>query len=156
MQIVHRLLNYAIVILLAYGDNMVKRSARNPHRKIGLKPRSRLIEMVEDIEDKGYKVFPSTERLVRNYTRKASEYGLITSQQELSFCAATLLSAGVQNAERTRKKTVSPTDIKFAWQRLSALGGNCPPHQCIRRSIINQKEKLITLLPILKDLIEER
>lgn len=135
---------------------MVKRTARNPRRKIGLKPRSRLIEIVEEIEDKGYKVFPSTERLVRNYTSKASKYGLITSQQEVSLCAATLLSAGVENAKINHKKTVSPTDIKFAWQRLSALGGNCPPHICMRRSIINQKEKLINLLPILKDLIEER
>jgi len=127
-----------------------------PRRRVAVKRTDITIQnKVEKLKNKGYKVFPSTEQLVKQYTSRASEKGLITTNEELLVCQSALLSAGAKTATESKKKTVTVRDIKKGWRSISILGGNCPPHKCMRRSIIEQKDKLLRTLPGFEDLIKE-
>lgn len=101
----------------------------------------------------GIRVYPSAEQMIRSYVNRAYERGTIHNLQEGLFAALVLLAIAAEDAQKQHKFTVSPDNIEEAWEKIALFPGNCPPHICMRRSIIEKHEEYMNKLALLQSLI---
>ncbi len=103
----------------------------------------------------GYAIYPSSLSLAKQYLFKAQDKGLVRSSQDFGTGLSALLSAGMVKASEYNVKYVKPRHIKEGWTEiLSVGGGNCPPHNCVARSVLNRVEDLKVSLPRFSDVLK--
>ena len=102
-----------------------------------------------------YVIYPSAARLAKAYVNRARRAGLVKDPSEFALGLGAMLAAGICKAEESQLKFVTPEHIKRGWsERLSVGGGNCPPHKCIARSVLNKADELRQSLPFFDDLFK--
>lgn len=100
-------------------------------------------------------IYPSAARLAKAYVNRARRAGLVKDPSEFALGLGAMIAAGICKAEENQLKYVTPEHIKRGWsERLSVGGGNCPPHKCIARSVLNKAEELRQSLPFFDELIK--
>jgi len=93
--------------------------------------------------------------LGKRYLLKNQDKGLVRSSQDFATGLSALLSAGMVKASEYNVKYVKPHHIKEGWTEiLSVGGGNCPPHDCVARSVLNRVEDLKVSLPRFSDVLK--
>lgn len=139
----------------------VKKSRRKSGKvtaRFGLKKMN--VEIVvatvgDEVENQGFKIFPSTEQAVVHVIARGVSSGVIQNEQDATLSAAALLAAGVQEADEQGTVLVRAGHVRRGWrERLASTGGNCPPHKCMRSSILMKAEVLRAELPGFKDIAD--
>lgn len=99
-------------------------------------------------------VRPTSISLVKSYLKKAQEKGLVQDPRDYTIGAAALLSAGMSKADEAGVRYVTPHHINKGWtETLRFGGGNCPPHRCMRRSVLQRVDELKESVPYFGDLL---
>src|ERR1700749_3393003 len=113
-------------------DLYSKRRERNVEEKIELPHR-------ESIVIKDHVVRPTSISLVKSYLRKAQERGLVQDARDYTIGAVALLSAGMGKADEAGVRYVTSRHISRGWAEILRVGGgNCPPHRCMRMSVLKR------------------
>jgi hypothetical protein len=103
-----------------------------------------------------YVIYPSAMSLVKSYMNKAQEAGLVQSPSDFKVGVRAMIAAGMAKADEHKVKFVTPQHVKLGWsEKLSVGGGNCPPHRCVARSVLNRVEHLRESLPYFKEFLDE-
>lgn len=105
---------------------------------------------------KGHVLYPSARSLLKRYVRQARRTGMIRDAHEEQLGIKALFSAAMVEADKSHSTFVTPKHVHIGWYgRLSVGGGNCPPHRCMRSSVINRVDELKESLPYFGELISE-
>lgn len=103
---------------------------------------------------KDHVLYPSSRILLKRYMRQARRTGMIRDEQEYKIGIKALSAAAMIEADKEGEKYVTPKHVAAGWARtLRVGGGNCPPHRCLRSSVINRVEELRESLPYFGELI---
>ncbi len=79
----------------------------------------------------------------------------VIQSDEMKNAVAALYAAGVKGAARYGKRQVHTRDIQKVWQDVRVGPGNCPPNECIFRTVISRKEEFGNDFPLFIKLTNE-
>jgi len=97
----------------------------------------------EEVQNQGFRILPSAESIVVKVINRSVATGVIRDQEQATISAAALLIAGAQEAHEAGTLRVRPVHVVRGWNdRLASTGGNCPPHKCLKRSILTRVSAL--------------
>lgn len=137
---------------------MAKKSKLQPKATVEVQEKPKAIATASirvPVRIANYVIYPSAARLAKAYVNRARRAGLVKDPSEFVLGLGAMIAAGICKAEENQLKYVTPEHIKRGWsERLSVGGGNCPPHKCIARSVLNKAEELRQSLPFFDDLIK--
>ena len=98
---------------------------------------------VKRIEGRGYVILPSAKSKLKRHIAKAVELGTIKVGGQVRTATAGLVAAGVTTALTEKTMRVTPRHITVGWKKHIMASGNCPPHKCLLRSVVNREQELI-------------
>jgi len=88
------------------------------------------------------KFFPTSQREIKKIVNKAIASGTIRTTKEKQQVIATITAVSVNDVKSRKKGAVRVKNIYDGWKDIKMVGGNCPPHLCVRRSVITRFEQL--------------
>ncbi|HVF60959.1 MAG TPA: hypothetical protein VNJ70_14225 [Thermoanaerobaculia bacterium] len=106
-------------------------------------------------EEQGETISQNVHHHIEELLRKATEANTLTTPSEVATSRMALIGAAVQAALGEQAKQVGVRHLKQGWLKYLAYGGNCPPHECLFRSVIQREAVLRTTLPVF-DLLKLR
>lgn len=107
----------------------------------------------QEMDDLGFHPFPSTIQAVEEICVRASQAGDIDSPYSFGLCASTLLVGGAEKARAEGKLRIQVAHVMRSWEQDIAIG-NCPPHKCVRRSILDNRAQVFERFPDLETIRE--
>lgn len=123
---------------------MAQRRSAVPSRR---QTASRLIRVGARAGQYGYRIRPEARTLIVRYVAEAARKRTLKTEEDVNKAVAGLTAAAVAEARDRNSKTVTPHDVRQGWQGRLCLGpGNCPPHECMRRSIVARSGRLSSSL----------
>jgi len=109
----------------------------------------------DEVQNRGFRIFPSTRQTIVHVIARGVSRGVIENAEDATISAAALMAAGVQEASEQGTVRVRSKHILRGWrERLATTGGNCPPHRCMKRSILMRVSMLRAELPGFDDLVD--
>jgi hypothetical protein len=116
---------------------------------------SAIEDVITAAENKGYRVYPTAQRYIKNSVKKAQINGLVHTPREANICAAALVSAGIEKAIASKVRFVTVGNIKQGWDKLMACPGNTPPHKCFSKTVLGRVDVLRTTMPIFEEILDK-
>lgn len=103
-----------------------------------------------EVEEGDFTILPSTNKYINTILRRAAKAGTIKSPDEVITSRIGLTAAAIKAAQVERSKRVSIRHLDAGWNNFYAYGGNCPPHLCLRRSILERRDNLENSDPVFR------
>jgi hypothetical protein len=129
-------------------------SQRKPKARTLALPKSSSQIIFSKLTEERFRVFPSAVDKVNQVIKRSKKHRTITSDGEASLVAAAFFSAAAEEASEAGVRKITVKYLDQAWDKL-AMTGNCPPHKCVRRSIIQRRDILEKEMPMFRALTEE-
>ena len=101
-----------------------------------------------------YIIKENTKLYVANQINQAIEKKVISSD-ERGIAAAALMTTGVQGARLYGKRHVQTRDIQKVWREVKMGPGNCPPNECLFKTVIARKTEFGNDFPLFNELTTE-
>jgi hypothetical protein len=115
-------------------------------------------DIVTIVKREGYRVYPTAQRQVSCYIKKAQKSGVIRTNKDSTICAAALISFGVETAIARNASNVKVGDINLgARMNRMAMGcpGNTPPHRCFSTTVLSSVSQLRDTKPLFAIILDE-
>lgn len=122
-------------------------------RAVGLPERSSDIIFTKLAENR-FRVLPSAVVKVNRVIQRSKRHRTIKNDRDASLVVAAFFSAAAEEASEAGGRRITVRHVDQAWEKL-AITGNCPPHKCVERSIIQRREILEKELPMFRAMTEE-
>jgi hypothetical protein len=92
--------------------------------------------------------------LLHEYLITGCAAGLIGSPVDISRAAAAFVGGAITLVVKDRPLTITSSALEESWYKELSLGpGNCPPHECMRRSVIERFAFVLDKYPVIKALL---
>lgn len=123
---------------VAYYFRLRKRSAAFVTKEVG--------QVLDRAEQSDVRLTPSGKRWIKSNVTKAIVSGTISrSSKDVRVAVAGLITAAADGTPS--KRVLGEGDFRKGWKiQVKAVhgleAGNCPPHQCIFRTIVSKKTRL--------------
>ena len=96
-----------------------------------------------ELEKASFTVLPSTQNEVNKILKRALEKGKLKTDEDVAVAAAALVSAAAEEAASQGTRQVRVAHLNAAWNLRLAVKGNCPPHRCLKRSVLERQEMIM-------------
>ncbi len=96
-----------------------------------------------ELEKARFTILPSTQNEVGKILKRAVAKGKLTTEEDVAVAAAALISAAAEEAASQGTRQVRVAHLNAGWYQRLAVTGNCPPHKCLKRSVLERQELLM-------------
>ncbi|MBR9802594.1 hypothetical protein GYB59_13330 [bacterium] len=94
------------------------------------------------LRKEGLKVDQDVEQYLSRLLKKSIRAGTIRKLQDINKAVAALAAAGIEHSKQTGSmRRVNIEDIEEGWKSIAAVG-NCPPHKCLWRSVVQREAQI--------------
>jgi hypothetical protein len=105
--------------------------------------------------EEGHVILPSTYLQVGNILRQARRAGTLNSPEQVAKVRIALLAAALATAAEEQSERVTIRHLMQGWLNRLAYSGNCPPHLCLFRSVIEREAEVRASVPLYERLAAE-
>lgn len=127
----------AIPGLLAEAGKTEPKDLRIGRAKLGAK--HGYIPMVAAAAERhGFKLLPSAQVKLKNIVTRCERVGTVEDPSQGAEVAVVLTAAGIEAAQRGNTKVIGVPELIQGWNYVRMGSGNCPPHRCVRTSVISR------------------
>jgi hypothetical protein len=141
---------------MKYKSFKRRRREKSTSSKLAFNPND--LEIFRSAE-KEFKVviYPSSVQLIKYLINRGIGNGVIETEEEKDLVITTITVASIDYVKKHGKNYVRPNDVIGSWKKDISMGpGNCPPHRCMRKSILSTMDEIFESFPHIEKLITSK
>ncbi len=101
----------------------------------------------------GFELPQSSRDFLQEALTLACNAGKLETPHDITIMSATFVGTAMSLAQHEGLQQVSRLLIYRAWNERLSLGGNCPPHVCVKISVLDRFNTLRVDYPIISELL---